>query len=33
MKGIDPSIMSHRLNIDPSKKPVRQKRRVMDVER
>ena len=33
MEEIDPSIMSHRLNIDPSKKPVRQKRRAMDAER
>ena len=33
MKGIDPSVMSHRLNIDPSKKPVRQKRRAIDAER
>ena len=33
MEGIDPSIMSHHLNIDPSRKPVRQKRRGMDAER
>ena len=26
MEGIDPSIMSHCLNVDPSRKPVRQKR-------
>ena len=32
MEGIDPSIMSHYLNIDPNRKPVRQKRRVMDAE-
>ena len=33
MEGIDPSVMSHRLNVDPSRKPVRQKRRAMDIER
>ena len=33
MEGIDPSIMSHCLNIDLSRKPVRQKRRAMDTER
>ena len=33
MEGIDPSVMSHRLNINPSRKPIRQKRRAMDVER
>ena len=33
MEGIDPEIMYHRLNIDPDRKPVRQKRRAMDVER
>ena len=32
MEGIDPNIMSHRLNIDPSRKPVRQKRQAMDTE-
>ena len=32
MEGINPSIMSHFLNIDLSKKPVRQKRRAMDTE-
>ena len=32
MEGINPSIMSHCLNIDPNRKPVRQKRRAMDVE-
>ena len=33
MEGIDPSIISHCLNVDPNKKPVRQKRRAMDIER
>ena len=33
MEGIDPNIMSHRPNVDPSRKPVRQKRRAMDTER
>ena len=33
MEGIDPSVMSHHLNVDPSRKPVRQKRRAMDTER
>ena len=33
MEGIDPNIMSHHLNIDPSRKPVRQKRQAMDVKR
>ena len=32
MEGIDPSVMSHRLNIDPSRKSIRQKRRAMDAE-
>ena len=32
MEGIDPNIISHRLNIDLSRKPVRQKRRAMDTE-
>ena len=32
MEGIDPIVISHRLNVDPSKKPVRQKRRAMDTE-
>jgi len=27
MPGIDPSILTHRLNIDPSHRPVKQKRR------
>ncbi|XP_052177535.1 uncharacterized protein LOC127791591 [Diospyros lotus] len=33
MVGIAPEVMSHRLNIDPSYKPVRQKRRPMTPER
>ena len=33
MVGIDPEVMSHRLNIDPHFKPVRQKRRAMTRER
>ena len=33
MEGIDPSIISHKLNIDPAARPKRQKRRSMDVER
>ena len=33
MEGIDPSTMSHYLNIDPSRKSVKQKRRAMDTER
>ena len=33
MVGIDPDIMCHHLNIDPKKKPVRQKRWAMDSER
>ena len=32
MEGIDPSIMSHCLNIDPSRKPVKQKRRAIEAE-
>ena len=32
MEGIDPNVISHRLNINPSRKPVRQKRRAMDIE-
>ena len=33
MEGIDPMVMCHCLNLDSDKKPVRQKRRAMDVER
>ena len=32
MEGIAPNVMSHRLNVDPDKKLVRQKRRAMDTE-
>ena len=32
IEGINPSFMSHCLNIDPSMKLVRQKRQAMDVE-
>ncbi|XP_062118739.1 uncharacterized protein LOC133832408 [Humulus lupulus] len=33
MVGIDPSIMCHHLNIDPEARPVRQKRRALNLER
>ena len=33
MFGIDPSVIVHRLNIDPNFKPVKQKRRNFNVER
>ena len=33
MPGIDPSVITHRLNVHPSSKPVRQKKRVFDPER
>nr|WP_152413087.1 hypothetical protein [Nitrolancea hollandica] len=33
MPGIDPSIICHELNVDPSFKPVKQKRRELGVER
>ena len=33
MEGINLSIMSHQLNIDPSRKPVKQKSQAMDAER
>ena len=33
MPGIDPSVITHRLNIYPSSKPVRQKKRVFTLER
>ena len=33
MEGVNPRVMSHRLNIDPSRKPIRQKRRAMDADR
>ena len=32
MSGIDPSMITHRLNVSPSYKPVRQKRRVFTPE-
>uniref|UniRef100_A0A2N9FH63 Uncharacterized protein n=1 Tax=Fagus sylvatica TaxID=28930 RepID=A0A2N9FH63_FAGSY len=33
MPGIDPSIISHKLNVDPSLRPIKQKRRVFAPER
>ena len=33
MLGIDPQVMSHRLNVDPSFRPIKQKRRGMALER
>ena len=33
MPGIDPSVITHRLNVHPSSKPVRQKNRVFASER
>ena len=33
MKGIDPSITTHELNVDPNIKPIRQKRRKLGPER
>ena len=33
MPGIDPSVITHRLNVSPSYKPVRQKKRVFALER
>ena len=33
MPGIDPSVITHRLNVHPSSKPVRQKKRVFAPER
>ena len=33
MPGIDPSIICHELNVDPSFKPMKQKRRKLGVER
>jgi hypothetical protein len=33
MPGIDPSLISHRLNVDPNYRPVKQKRRSFDPER
>ena len=33
MKGINPAIMSHELNVDPTIKPIRQKRRKLGNDR
>ena len=33
MKGINPAITSHELNVDPTIKPIRQKRRKLGPER
>ena len=33
MPGIDPSIMVHRLNVNPVSSPIRQKKRVFTQER
>jgi hypothetical protein len=33
MPGIDPSVISHKLNVDPSLRPVKQKRRIFALER
>ena len=33
MPGVDPSVITHRLNVYPSSKPVRQKKRVFAPER
>ena len=33
MPGIDPSVITHRLNVYPSSKPVHQKKRVFATER
>ena len=33
MLGIDPSVITHHLNVNPSSKPVRQKKRVFALER
>jgi hypothetical protein len=33
MPGIDPSVISHRLNVDPNYRPVKQKRRNFAPER
>ena len=32
MEGIDPSVMSHRLNIDLRRKSIKQKRRAIDTK-
>ena len=33
MKGIDPAITTHELNVDPTFKPIRQKRRKLGPDR
>ena len=33
MPGIDPSVTAHRLNVDPTYKPIKQKRRKLGPER
>ena len=33
MPGIDPNVITHRLNVYPSSKPMRQKKRVFAPER
>ena len=33
MGGVDPTVINHRLNVDPSFKPVKQKRRSFSPER
>jgi hypothetical protein len=33
MRGIDPSVISHRLNVDPNYRPLKQKRRNFVLER
>ena len=33
MPGIDPSVITHRLNVYPSSKPIQQKKRVFAPER
>ena len=33
MPGIDPSVITHQLNVHPSSKPVRQKKRVFSPKR
>ena len=33
MPGIDPSVITHQLNVHPSSKPVRQKKRVFAPKR
>ena len=33
MPGIDPSVIAHRLNVNPTSSPIRQKKRVFTQER